>query len=146
MKISKKKKEELVEEFIDHLKLLKLEFINKGITEAEATQRAIERFGETNSLNTKLYNSLSSFRNLGNVLFGVLISLLILFFCYIPMFGFVIAYREYEFVTNVFYTKFSFVLPILLFIPFGYFAPIILNRVRKVIHLVLLIWYYTCKL
>jgi len=63
LKISKEKKEELAEEFRDHLGSLKSEFIKDGFSEVESIKRAIERFGESNDIKKKLHKSLFSFRN-----------------------------------------------------------------------------------
>ena len=67
LKISKEKKEELADEFRDHLESLKSEFIKDGFSEVESIKRAIERFGESNDIKKKLHKSLFSFRNSGNV-------------------------------------------------------------------------------
>ena len=42
LKISQKKKNELSEEFMDHLESLKLEYVHDGLPEKEAVQKAIE--------------------------------------------------------------------------------------------------------
>jgi len=53
LKISKKKKAEMAEEFLDHLQMLKREYLAKGMTENEATKQAMITFGEENGLKRK---------------------------------------------------------------------------------------------
>lgn len=48
--LSKQKKKELTEEIKDHLTLSKAELLSEGLTEEEAEQQAMERFGETAKL------------------------------------------------------------------------------------------------
>ena len=141
LKISKKKKEELTEEFKDHLESLKLEFIEKGLPEGEAIKSAIERFGESSDIKKKLHNSLSGFGNLGSVLFGVVIMLIILIFAGLPVAGTIVAFGDYKstiFVSPLFHGNEWFLMSsVLFFIPLGYFIPIIFKRVYKVVQLAL---------
>ncbi len=139
LKIGKKKKEELADEFSDHLELLQQEFINNGFSEGESIKRAIERFGESSDIKKKLHKSLFIFRNSGNVVFGVVITLIMIIFIYIPMVSVTIAYNDYNtatfgshlFSSNIWYS----VNCVLFFIPIGYFLPIILNKFYKVFQL-----------
>lgn len=138
LKISKEKKEGLAEEFKDHLESLKSEFIKDGFSEGESIKRAIERFGESNDIKKKLHQSLFSIRNSGNVIFGAAITLIMIIFSFLPMAGVTIAFRDYSPAADashlIFVNRWSIMNCILFFIPIGYFLPIILNRVLKVLH------------
>ncbi|GLI04743.1 hypothetical protein YDYSG_07730 [Paenibacillus tyrfis] len=57
-------KEELIEEFQDHLMLLKKEYIAKGIAEDIAEKCAVFDFGEYKSLQKKLDQTLNPFRKI----------------------------------------------------------------------------------
>lgn len=141
LRISKKRKEELTYEFKDHLESLKSEFIKNGFSEGESIKRAIERFGESNDIKKKLHKSLFCFRNSGNVIFGSVITLIMIIFSFLPMGGVKIAYKDYSPAIDVspifFINKWYVVNCIMFFIPIGYFLPIILNRVCKVLQLAL---------
>lgn len=141
LKISKKRKAELADEFRDHLESLKSEFIKNGFSEGESIKRAIERFGESNDIKKKLHKTLSGFRNSGNVIFGAVITLIMIIFSYLPMGGVIIAYKDYSPAIDVFpvlFTEKWYVLNcILFFIPIGYFLPIIFNRAFKALQLAL---------
>ena len=138
LKISKEKKEELAEEFKDHLESLKSEFIKDGFSEGESIKRAIERFGESNDIKKKLHKSLFSFRNSGNVIFGAVITLIMIIFSFLPVAGVTMAFRDYNPAAGasplIFINRWSIMNGILFFIPIGYFLPVILNRVLKVLH------------
>lgn len=58
---SKKEKEELMDEILDHLTLLKNEFMAQGVTEEEAIKKALEIFGEQNHIKQGLQASISPF-------------------------------------------------------------------------------------
>ena len=137
LKISKEKKEELADEFRDHLESLKSEFIKDGFSESESIKRAIERFGESNEIKKKLHKSLFSFRNSGNVIFGAVITLIVIIFSFIPVAGVTVDFRDYSPAAGaepvVFIYRWSVGICILFFIPIGYFLPVILNRVLKVL-------------
>ncbi|AIM17189.1 antibiotic resistance protein VanZ [Bacillus sp. X1(2014)] len=51
-------KRELIDEMRDHLHLLKNEYLEEGLTEEEATQKALESFGEQKQLTKGLQDSL----------------------------------------------------------------------------------------
>lgn len=139
LKINKKKKAELTHEFRDHLELLKTEFLNNGFTNEEARQKAIESFGETNNLKKKLNASMSTFRSLSNILIGVLIVLVSIVFCYIPLSGVAIAFNDYrpgnELAAFDLYQKQTIIQALLFFISFGYFIPIVFNKLHSLVKL-----------
>ncbi len=60
--ISKKGKKELVEEFYDHLDMLKKEFIENGYSKEQAELMSIERFGEIEENKKKLKGVYTPFR------------------------------------------------------------------------------------
>lgn len=139
LKINKKKKTELTHEFRDHLELLKTEFLNNGLTDEEAKEKAIESFGETNSLKKILNASMSTFRSLSNTLFGLLIVLISIAFSYIPLFGVVTAFNDYRSGTEImavnFYQKQTIIQALLFFITFGYFIPFVFNKLHGLVQL-----------
>ncbi len=140
--LNMKKKEELAEEFKDHLESLQSEFIKNGFSESESTKRAIERFGESSYIKKKLYKSLLSFRNSGNVIFGAVITLILLIFCFLPMTGYTMAYRDHYSAIGgsslLFTDKWHMVECIFIFIPIGYFFPVIWNKACKALSLSLI--------
>ncbi|WP_459980261.1 permease prefix domain 1-containing protein, partial [Paenibacillus sp. YK5] len=75
-------KREIIDEMRDHLYLLKNEYIEQGFTNEEATQKALENFGEQKQLINGLQESLFPFYKVFKmgtwILFG-LYSLIILF-------------------------------------------------------------------
>ena len=54
----KNEKAEIAEEMIHHLELLKAEYIEQGFSEKEASQKALESFGDKNTLKDGLQSSL----------------------------------------------------------------------------------------
>jgi hypothetical protein len=125
LKINKKKKHEMIEEFRDHLQMLKLEYMSNGISENEAVIKAIDNFGHENLLKKIFTDSLSNYRNYITVFTGIILLLLLYIIGnHIPVRG-------------VDPNQGSSLLPSLsiviisLFIPFGYFIPVILQRVKK---------------
>jgi ABC-type polysaccharide transport system permease subunit len=141
LKINKKKKTELTCEFRDHLELLKSEFLNNGFTNEKAIEKAIVSFGETNCLKKKLNASMSTFRSLSNILFGVLIVLISIVFCYVPLYGVAIAFNGYKPGTGItvldLYQNLTIIGSLLFFISFGYFIPVAFNKLRSLVQLAL---------
>jgi hypothetical protein len=134
LRIGKKKKEELADEFKDHLNSLKTEFVQNGFTEEESIQKAIECFGKTYDIQKKLQKSLANLRNPGSILFGATLVLIIVAFGYLPMYGYTIAFHHYgsgsaHTVSSLLASYGWHIENILLFLPVGYFAPVIFNRV-----------------
>jgi len=54
----KNEKAEIAEEMIHHLELLKAEYIEQGLSEKEASQKALESFGDKNTLKDGLQSSM----------------------------------------------------------------------------------------
>jgi hypothetical protein len=140
LKISKKKKYEMTEEFRDHLQMLKLEYMSKGVSESEAVKKAIYSFGQENSLKKMFANSLLNYRNKITVFIGIVL-LLILMLVYrtggrIPVTGVdttVISNVHGYAVDQMIFSKTNPILSmilLLLFIPFGYFMPIIFSKIK----------------
>jgi hypothetical protein len=126
LKISNRKKNELIDEFKDHLVMLRNEFIEKGLSEDEAINSAIENFGDPKELNKKLSDSLLSYRSVPNALLGVIIYLLIFRICsHIP-----IPYSEPDNYFKI--IMFGTLGSTILFLPIGYFLPILFSRIHQV--------------
>lgn len=70
LNLNKKQKSEMFYEFMDHLGLLKQEFMESGYSEEEAVKKATESFGDSVELKRKLAQ-LSKLRTLPNFLSGV---------------------------------------------------------------------------
>ncbi len=124
LKISNRKKNELIAEFKDHLIMLRKEFIEKGVSEDEATNSAIESFGDAKELKKKLSDSLSSYRSISNALLGVIIYLIIFRIgSHIPVPGLV---------TDNYFEIFMFgtLGATILFLPIGYFLPILFGKIH----------------
>lgn len=139
--VSGKRKRELADEFRDHLDLLKSEYVNNGFSEDEAMTKAMDRFGEWSDIQMKLEKSLANFRNPISIVFGVIITLAALCFCCLPMYGVTVAFSGYapsapmyELINSEWYVLSC----ALLFVPIGYFLPIILNRPYRVFQWILI--------
>ncbi|MBS4220228.1 VanZ family protein [Bacillus sp. FJAT-49711] len=61
----------IMDEMRDHLHLLKNEYLDEGFTEEEATQKALESFGEQKQLTIALQESLFPFHKVTWILFGL---------------------------------------------------------------------------
>ncbi|GFP77647.1 permease prefix domain 1-containing protein [Clostridium fungisolvens] len=131
LKISKKRKLELISEFKDHLELLKLQYMSEGYSEAEAVRKSIDSFGEVKQLKLNIMNSLSNYRNRITLLFGLLLIIsLILIGNKIPMPGIDLALSSNLLSTSVFF--------MMIFIPLGYWVPVIFSKSKKKLELLLL--------
>lgn len=130
LKISKRKKNELIDEFKDHLVMLRNELIEKGLPEDEATNSAIESFGDSKELKKKLSDSLFNYRSVPNALLGVIIYLLIFRIgAHIPVPGLA---------TDNYFNIFMFcTLATILFLPVGYFMPILFSKIHQVRNVIL---------
>lgn len=139
--ISGKRKRELEDEFKDHLNLLKSEYVNNGFSENEAMNKAMDRFGEWSDIQMKLEKSLANFRNPFSTVFGVIITLAVICFCCLPIYGVTVAFSEYKSFAPMYElinSEWYILSCALLFIPIGYFLPIILNRAYKVLQWILI--------
>ncbi|MFC7439803.1 permease prefix domain 1-containing protein [Laceyella putida] len=65
---STREKEELAQEFYDHLLLCKLDYLKQGLTEKEAIQLAINEFGQASELAPQLQKSMNPFYRWKNIL------------------------------------------------------------------------------
>ncbi len=75
-------KRELIDEMRDHLHLLKNEYLDEGLTEEKATQKALESFGEQKELTKGLQDSLFPYYKvfkIGTWILFVLYSFVVLF-------------------------------------------------------------------
>ncbi|GKX68581.1 VanZ family protein [Inconstantimicrobium mannanitabidum] len=80
---SKKEKEDFKSQFIDHLNLLKDEYIKNGVNEEEATNLAIRDFGDGSSIINELnYNSLKYSKKL-RIFCGICFSVYIIFLFFV---------------------------------------------------------------
>jgi glycopeptide antibiotics resistance protein len=68
-------KQDIRDEISDHLKLLRQEYIEKGLTNAEATHKAIELFGDTNQIQNGYKKSLSPYNKIFKISTWILFSL-----------------------------------------------------------------------
>lgn len=142
--VSKNEKAELFDEFRDHLRMLKQDFVNKGMSEDEATNEAIKSFGESNVLKSGLSRNLNKFKTTPNILFGIAFTILLfLSGSRIPVPGMNPEYFASGFkvssVTHVFPILFTFfIFSVSVFLPLGYFLPIAFVRVGKIRNIVLL--------
>jgi len=122
LNVSKKKNDEMADEYRDHLYMLKRDYIKSGLSDEVAIKEAIKIFGDSKILKTKLSNNLISFRSVPNILFGIVFT--ILWFIIgsrisVPGLGpnfFPLEHTYYLVLLICF---------ILMFIPVGYFLPII---------------------
>ena len=80
LKINKKMKDEMAEEFRNHLEMLKLEYVSKGISESEAVKNAIESFEKENKLKRKIANSFLNHRNNTTVFTGIVLLMSLLLY------------------------------------------------------------------
>lgn len=139
LNISKKQKDEVAEEFKDHLERLKQAHIDKGHTEDEAVMKAIEDFGNSKELSKRLNHSLLNYRTKLNILFGIGYILFAITFYKISHSFRPLYYgdlrKPFEFIR---FQSIAVVLDIIRLSPISYFLPIIFMKVRKLSHLVLI--------
>lgn len=132
LKIDKKKKDEMAEEFLDHLQMLKLEYLSKGMTESDATKQAMITFGEENGLKRKLSESIPDYKNLHNIIGGVIITLIVFIMgARIPVLGYEL---NRSFVSAI---LFHAIVPNAIFIALGYYLPIFSKRMTKIKNIIL---------
>lgn len=132
--VSRKSKNEMFEEFKDHLIMLKQENIKQGFIEEEAEKMAIDSFGNTVILKRKLLSNTGSLRTLPNFILGVFFVLAVYLFAR----NIWMIYPGNQWSMNL---KLHFIWMlggILFFMPFGYFIPLILKRMNKILHIILI--------
>lgn len=132
--MGKEKKEEMADEFRDHLNMLKKDLLENGLTGEEAAAGAIRIFGDSRLLELHLSKSSGGYRNVSNVIFGIAFTFL-LFFCSVkvPVPGLKSwdQIENMELFINVIYAVSAFIL----FIPLGYFIPVIFKKAGKVVYI-----------
>lgn len=146
IKISNKQKEEIAEEFKDHLHMLKQEYVNKGYSEEEAVKIAIENFGNSKELKNSITYAMINFRKGPLIAIGLLLFIVIFKLCFLTPIGFSMTstlpnYVEVETPIGLFHSSLSsliiinlsitFVLATLLSFPLGYLLPILKNNIIK---------------
>lgn len=147
LKISRKQKDEITEEFNDHLEMLKQEYVNKGFVEDDAINKAIESFGKDKELKKNIANAMLNYRRVPLIIIGVFLSLLSFKLCFFTPIGMGMTSSSPNYVD--FYTPIStfhmsvnhaiiinllstFIATTLLSLPLGYFLPILFSKMRKV--------------
>ncbi|MDF2988627.1 MAG: VanZ-like protein [Eubacterium sp.] len=135
-KIGQRKKTEMAEEFQDHLKSLKQEFIEAGLSEKEAEAQAIKCFGESKVISSELARNITGYRNIFNILMGFLLSaLLYTGSVRIPVPG----TNSWDRIgnVNVFIHLVFGICTMLFFIPVGYYIPLVLRRACTAFHVLM---------
>jgi hypothetical protein len=139
LKMSKKRKLELISEFRDHLELLKLQYISEGCSETEAIRKSIDSFGEVDRLRLNIVNSLSNYRNKITLLFGLLMIISFIFIGNrVPLPGI-----DFPLSSNLLPSSVFFMIT---FIPLGYWVPVIFSKSKKKLELLLLALPFTINL
>ncbi|WP_265445557.1 permease prefix domain 1-containing protein [Acetivibrio straminisolvens] len=135
LKISKKKKDEIAEEFLDHLQMLKKEYLSKGMSEIDAVKQAMITFGEENRLKRELSKSLLSYKSFHNIIGGVIIFLIVFIigkYISVPVYG--PKYWDLPISSILFYT----LIPNdIIFIALGYYLPIFSKRMERIRNIIL---------
>ncbi|HEY5584595.1 MAG TPA: permease prefix domain 1-containing protein [Ruminiclostridium sp.] len=141
LSISEKKKYEMADEYRDHLEMLKQDYIKEGLEEEDAVKEAIKSFGDSRELKVKLSNNILGYRSIPNVVFGIVFTILIFVVGSSPSNLPGLSFQDGQvsitgITTNDFiiysYIYLTIIIPyILMFIPVGYFLPIIFKRAGK---------------
>lgn len=130
LKIDKKQKAEMAEEFNDHLYMLKKEYIQSGMTEENAVKKAVEVFGNSLDLKKCLSLSTTNYKTIYNILFGILL--------FIPIFRLAtfIPVPAYDPARKIILLQ---ILPaVLLFSILGYFLPILFYKFNNIQYIALI--------
>ncbi|WP_028778618.1 permease prefix domain 1-containing protein [Shimazuella kribbensis] len=106
LRISNREKTELASEFMDHLLLLKQEFIEQAYTEKEAIRMAIDAFGYSNDITSELQQSMNPFHKWIRPFFWFSFSTYLFWFAY--HFGFVFLERNEIVYGHLFRDHFTF--------------------------------------
>lgn len=135
LKINKQKKSEIAEEFLDHLQMLKIEYLSKGMTENDATKQSMITFGEENGLKRKLSESLLNYKSLLNIIGGVIILFIVFRIgSYIPVPGYDPKHSYSSVSSILLYT----ILPNhIIFIALGYYLPIFSIKMVRIQNIIL---------
>jgi len=126
LRVSKKKKAEMFDEYTDHLAMLKQDYIKDGLSEEFAIEEAIKSFGNSENLKA-LFNNIFGYRTITNILIGIFVTILL----------FILGSRINlpGLTTNSISVPDTFWILIpstVMFIPVGYFLPIIFKRAGKI--------------
>jgi hypothetical protein len=139
LNISQKQKDDLADEFRDHLEMLAKDYINKGDLEETAIVKAIENFGNDNYLKMKLSYSLNNYRTTTNILFGLAYLAFIALFIKILISnlapGIVININS-PLSDMIFELCFGIPMAAIIFSPLGYFLPIIFKKMNNVKYII----------
>lgn len=136
LNISKTQREEISDEFRDHLEMLKKDYLDQGNTEEAAVAMAIKKFGNNNLLRKKLSVSINNYRSIPNMLFGIayLTFLLLGFKLLITLTkGHFIMEALSQFCSQ---TVILLSIVIVMLSPIGYFLPIIFKAIYKLKYIV----------
>ena len=127
--INVEQKNELSDEFRDHLEMIKLEYIEGGLNEEQAEEKSIERFGSSRELSKKISKSFNEFRKANTVIFGIAIIL-----CWLLLYriGSNIPVPAYSDNIPIYYYFLIIFGHSLNLMPVGYFTPIIFRKANKV--------------
>ncbi len=136
LSVSKNKKNEMADEYRDHLEMLKRDYINNGLADEEAVEKAIKSFGDSNKLKIKLSHNLHNYRSIPNIMFGIIFTVLLFVAGRdIPVPSIFMSADFMSRNLNIFIL--FLMVSISLFIPFGFFLPILLKKAGKVRNTVL---------
>lgn len=144
-----KSRKDMADEIEDHLKLSKLEYMNKGYSENEAIGMAIKNFGKIEDIKVKYATAFSHFNKIIRILAGILFIPYMLIF--IKVFLLNQQGNNYYSPIRINLVPFKSILYYLLnyhnlnydiwfnnlfglviaFIPFGFLIPIIINKIKK---------------
>ncbi len=125
LQVSKKKKAEMFDEYRDHLTMLKQDYIKNGLKEEVAIEEAIKSFGNNENLKA-LFNNIFGYRTITNILSGIFVTILLF------ILGTRISWTSLNVNSVTVPDAFRIFIPYtLMFIPVGYFLPIIFKRAGK---------------
>lgn len=131
LKEDEKLKTDLEDEFRDHLNLMKKSLQQEGLSEDEAAAEAIRQFGDSRQLSRHLAKNIKGFRSIFNAIGGIVISILLYVGgTRIPV-PFIASWGQVE-ISRLFVYGFLILGALLLFIPVGYFLPIIFKTGKVV--------------
>jgi len=134
LEADEKLRNDMEDEFRDHLKLMKKYLQQEGLSEEEATEEAIRQFGDSRQLSRRLAKNIKGFRNIFNGIAGTALSILLYVGgTRIPV-PFISSWGQIE-NSRLLINAFLVLGPLLLFMPAGYFLPIIFKRAGKVVNI-----------
>ncbi|OPX46028.1 hypothetical protein CLHUN_05030 [Ruminiclostridium hungatei] len=132
LEADEKLRNDMEDEFRDHLNLIKKSLQQEGLSEEEATAEAIRQFGDSRQLSRRLAKNIKGFRNIFNSIAGIVLSILL----YVGGTKIPVPFmRSWDQIGNsrLLINVFLVLGPLLLFMPAGYFLPIIFKRAGKVV-------------